>query len=105
MNDITAISAHIGKFIAKSPDGKDELRATRVFFDLGSDPFNVHVEGFGVTHVVAPPDAVNELPSSEDATSVTEQVFQEIKLLQWKRHAVPRTVTTCRSTSIATGPA
>src|SRR5664280_3644437 len=49
------------ELVPQTPHGDDELRARRVRLDLGAQPLDVHVQGLGVTDVVAAPHPIDQL--------------------------------------------
>ena len=65
------------------------LRFAGIGFDLGTQPLDVDVEGFGVPHVVGPPDPVDQLRTGQHPAGVAEQDFQQLELFERKLHVFP----------------
>src|SRR5690606_31366085 len=77
------------ELVAQAPDRDDVLRFAGIGFDLGAQPLDVDVEGFGVPHVVGPPDPVDQLRTGQHPAGVAEQDFQQLELFERKLHVFP----------------
>src|SRR6478752_9025065 len=72
--------------VAEAAHGDDVDRVRRVGLSLGSKALDVEVERLRVAHVVAAPDAVDELHAGQDATGVAEQHLEQLELLERQGH-------------------
>ena len=78
-------------FRQRGPDQPWNLypRPRPVAFDLAPQALDVDIEGLGVAHIVAAPDAVDDLASGYDVSRVAQQQLKQFELAQRQPHLLP----------------